>query len=440
MVTALIGNRADTNLGALDDGFTPLMAASARGDKEVVELLLSGNAKVDGRDNKMGTPLMAASLTGQGAVVSILLKHGADVNAKDASGATALMRAASQCRFDAVRELWSAGAKFDEKDKFGSTVLTYANMGKCPLILKVVAAQPCKDMSSLYTREELARWEPTFRKEVLEAKAEIESQIVAEKRELFSKANIVMDPEGGCRNPFKSIYSLSNSGEIDLPVLSLKFFRDLLFARRWLLENGHPDQTPAYVNMLKYRRAIDFPKNVYSPPFDAFGIPHDELSGEPFYKTPEARDQFQLVWKGVIFFLMAHEAGHIVNNWQSTPEDETNADNLAVELLSRYGQFPGGVVDLLILTGYFEPNEGDFRDLYQYQTWLRTEATHPPFTSRVSILADSLLRHPDRYLHVVSPSNTQLAETRAMSWDFRTSGRGRRCYDVFRSFRSGPEH
>jgi hypothetical protein len=117
---------------------------------------------------------------------------------------------------------------------------------------------------------------------------------------------------------------------------------------------------------------------------------------------------------------MAHEAGHIVNNWQSTPEDEARADNFAVELLSRYGQFPGGVVDLLILSGYFEPNGRDFKDLYQYQTWLRTEATHPLFTSRVNMLADSLLQHPDRYLHIASPTNTQLAETKAMSSDFKT--------------------
>jgi uncharacterized protein len=420
IVTALIESGADANLGTLDDGFTPLMAASARGDEEIVELLLSRNAKVDGRDNKMVTPLMGASRTGQGTVVSILLKHGADVNAKDASGATALMLGASQCRFDAVRELWSAGAKFDEKDKFGSTVLTYANRANCPLILHVVAAQPCKDMSSLYTEEELARWGPTFREEALEAQVEIEGQIVANKRELFSKTIIVMDPEGGCKNPFESIDSLSNSGKIDLPVLSLKFFRDLLFARRWLLENGYRDQTPAYVSMLKYRRAIDFPKNAYPPPFDALGIPHDKLSGQPFYKTPEARDQFQLVWKGVLFFFMAHEAGHIVSNWQGTPGDEASADNFAVELMSRSGQFPGGVVDLLILSGYFEPNGSDFKDLYQYRTWLRIEATHPLFTSRVNMLADSLLQHPDRYLHTVSPSNEQLAETKAISSDFKT--------------------
>ena len=73
-----------------ENGDTPLHAAAAWTNRDVVSLLLAHKADVNARDNLGATPLHGAALQGRTDVVELLLANGADVNAKDKTGGTAL--------------------------------------------------------------------------------------------------------------------------------------------------------------------------------------------------------------------------------------------------------------------------------------------------------------------------------------------------------------
>jgi len=190
IVTTLINKGAAVDGASRDNGFTPLIAAAVKGNTGIVRILIAKGAAINARDDMGGTALMAAAFEGHADVVAVLLENGGNVNATNKRGLTALMLAASRCRIEATRTLWNAGANFEATDDTGKTALTYATNGKCPSLLRVATAQPCKDMSSLYSRQELARWEPIFRKQVLEAKSEIERQVIPENRDLLTQAKI----------------------------------------------------------------------------------------------------------------------------------------------------------------------------------------------------------------------------------------------------------
>ena len=130
---------ADPNLREIKDGTTPLILiadigdvdiAEKNGHVEIVKLLLDHGAEVDVKDNDNGmTPLIYASLRGDESVVKLLLENGANINIKDNTGNTALMRTASSSAFRHIyvaELLLKNGADITGKDNGGNTALDIA--------------------------------------------------------------------------------------------------------------------------------------------------------------------------------------------------------------------------------------------------------------------------------------------------------------------------
>jgi ankyrin repeat protein len=86
----LVEQGADVNAVARNEmKIQPLHAAAARGNEEIVRMLLENEADVNGRQQGDFTPLHAAAQNGDVPLARLLLEHGADATLKTAEGKTA---------------------------------------------------------------------------------------------------------------------------------------------------------------------------------------------------------------------------------------------------------------------------------------------------------------------------------------------------------------
>ncbi|PVD36268.1 hypothetical protein C0Q70_03246 [Pomacea canaliculata] len=126
IIKSLIDNKAELN--RVDSkGFSSLCYACNRGQKEVVDILLSHGANVNIK-TKVGdmTPLLLACQMDFPDIVRRLLQEGANLEAEDAEGRTALHAASNGSSVDLVKLLVTRGARIDHRDKSGWTPLHFA--------------------------------------------------------------------------------------------------------------------------------------------------------------------------------------------------------------------------------------------------------------------------------------------------------------------------
>jgi ankyrin repeat protein len=86
------------------------VVAGFNGNRRTALVLLAAGADVNATDEGGTTALMAASALGHGELVDLLLVAGADVNLKDAGGKSALARATLAGHGAIVAALKAAGA------------------------------------------------------------------------------------------------------------------------------------------------------------------------------------------------------------------------------------------------------------------------------------------------------------------------------------------
>lgn len=108
-------------------GETALMLAAAKGNMDLVKLLVGHGAKV----NVSGwNPLIYAAWSGRTEVVKYLLDHGAQIDAVAPSGISALMMAARGGHFETVKLLLWEVADPNLRSESGATALGLALKGR----------------------------------------------------------------------------------------------------------------------------------------------------------------------------------------------------------------------------------------------------------------------------------------------------------------------
>lgn len=95
---------------------TPLSSAAQNDHSEIVKLLLSHGAKVDGRGRDGRSPLMAAAAKGKTSMCEYLVSRGAEVDALKFDGTSALYWAGFEGHAETVVLLLAADAKVDRTD------------------------------------------------------------------------------------------------------------------------------------------------------------------------------------------------------------------------------------------------------------------------------------------------------------------------------------
>jgi ankyrin repeat protein len=115
---------AETDVNIRDEATntTALDQAVGNGNREIVQLLLSRGAKLNGPS----TILMRLDGDATSDLVWDLINAGADVNAKTEAGATPLMSAAYEENGEILKTLLDAGANVNSKNEDGQTALMVA--------------------------------------------------------------------------------------------------------------------------------------------------------------------------------------------------------------------------------------------------------------------------------------------------------------------------
>ena len=161
IVSLLINNGADVNIGNADGNNQPIWAAAYKGHLDIVKLLVNEGANINfskyepiawaakeghvdivnyliengadvnknylGSLGKFGYLLIWACKSNHTKTFSLLMGKGANINVFDSSyKSTPLMYAAKCGNIAIMRELLSRGADINAKDKFGKTPLIYA--------------------------------------------------------------------------------------------------------------------------------------------------------------------------------------------------------------------------------------------------------------------------------------------------------------------------
>ena len=133
-------NNADLINKKNDAGYSALTLACYYGNHEVAKYLIE-RVKDINAGSDYGTPLMAASVKGDTELVKLLLKKNANVDTPDPNGTTALHYAII-FKFEEIAELLAkANAKSDLKDNRGKTALDYAKLLGNEKIIKLLTSK-----------------------------------------------------------------------------------------------------------------------------------------------------------------------------------------------------------------------------------------------------------------------------------------------------------
>lgn len=249
------------------------------------------------------------------------------------------------------------------------------------------------DYSRLYSRDTLQQAYQAYAENLRGVwNEDLLGRLTVTERQAASNIRLSLPLVGRHAHPF-DYYAQAASGEVTIPILSVKFFDDIAIATAWLERKGCETLVVSdYVGMIRYQDPTNFPRGQFPPPLQALGVPDDALE-DSFVNDVSGK-----ALKSAIYFLMAHELAHVLYGHQgSTPQRESEADAFALNLMRRISVTPMGMSIFFLVASRFELAPGDFQSLSLYERYLREEATHPLTSSRLLSIAQGIRSNVDSF-------------------------------------------
>lgn len=181
-----------------------------------------------------------------------------------------------------------------------------------------------------------------------------------------------------------NMFAIPASATVVIPLETLRFLDDYAILLAWDnlrgCESGYID-TYLYALLREGRRL--------PPPLRAFGLDRDAALADPGID-----DLSMKILKSQVFFLLAHEIGHILLDHDPTATgaasraQELEADAFALEAFAAIGTAPSGMATWFYATRYLDPTGAEV----EY-------TTHPVFSARLAAFADRLAADPAAFSH-----------------------------------------
>lgn len=183
----------------------------------------------------------------------------------------------------------------------------------------------------------------------------------------------------------------SDGNRIVIPMQTLQFIDDLATLKSWL-DKHECDAALLFPNYLSQFGKEKRPK----PPLVAFGLDRKELLSDRYVNDLSLKYYNSTVW-----FLIAHEIGHVAQGHQSVPgpasiKQEQSADALAIKVLRRKKLNPAGIYLYFLATSFNETLNGP--------------RAHPMSGERIREVASELRKNPRDFVALISTTPSRDAE------------------------------
>lgn len=277
--------------------------------------------------------------------------------------------------------------------------------------------------AALISQPASARWENLYDTDTLEAASKLYSKnlqdtwtedflakLLPQDRQAIGNVRLLLPLVGEHAHPF-DYYAYPSRKLVVVPIQSVKFLDDLAIAHTWLLNRNCSDQAVFdYVGFLRFGNIKNMPGGRLPTPSAALRVPKDALN------NTWVNDVSGKILKSTVYFLMAHEAGHVIYAHRPYNEitgvqaqnQEKQADKFALDVMQRIGLTPQALAFFFMATSWFEPMPSDFDSAEEYDAARKQLATHPLSSDRLITIAGRMETHAAEFAK--SEPNRQRAE------------------------------
>jgi hypothetical protein len=263
-----------------------------------------------------------------------------------------------------------------------------------------------------YDMRTLHQEKPRYEQQIGDLYRSLTPLLTEQERRALAGVRIELPLIGAQAGTPLDFYTMGQVGRstVFMPVFSLLFLEDFATAFAWLHRHDYSLETVAeYVTMLRYKKASDFPGGRYPPPLKALHIPPEAMS------TERVKTLALSLRHEAYAFILLHELGHGLYRhpgYDGLPrevrrEHEAEADHFALRVLERADTIPMGVILWFMAQVNAMPSKGQLmaeklvKSDADWQTYLKTWATHPLTVDRLSAVA----RYLDGWGRRAGPGN-----------------------------------